>query len=159
MKTKTITTLGIGIALYVALSAMIKIPLVGHIQTDMGYIAFGVFCVLFGWLGAIVGVIGCLIESLIFSGWLPVGWMAGQLAIGVICGVAYKKTSNKVICSLITVVAVFIGIAIIKTGIECVLYSIPLNVKFVKNFTAFVADSIPMLIGMFLGFRLNKIRR
>lgn len=41
--------LAMGTALYIALSATAKIPLIGHIQTDLGYIVFGAFCVLFGW--------------------------------------------------------------------------------------------------------------
>lgn len=43
MNTKKIAFLGIGIALYVVLSMTIKIPLVGHIQTDFGYVAYGAF--------------------------------------------------------------------------------------------------------------------
>ena len=42
LTTKNIALLGIGTTLYVALSFMIKIPLISHIQTDLGYIAFGV---------------------------------------------------------------------------------------------------------------------
>ena len=40
--------MGIGIALYVVLGMMIKIPLIGHIQTDFGYVAYGTFLSLFG---------------------------------------------------------------------------------------------------------------
>ena len=35
-KTKKIALLGMGIALYVVLGAMVKIPLIAHIQTDLG---------------------------------------------------------------------------------------------------------------------------
>ena len=51
----------------------------------------------------------------------------------------------------------FIGIAVIKTGIECALYSIPIEIKFVKNCVAFVADTIPMLVGLFIGYRVKPI--
>lgn len=67
-KTKTICTLGILSALFVALSATMKIPLIGHINTELGYIAFGAALVMFGYLGISVGVIGCIASSLIFSG-------------------------------------------------------------------------------------------
>ena len=155
--TKKITMLAMGIALYVVLAATVKIPLIGHIQTDLGYVAFGAFCVLFGWIGAVVGVFGCLIESLLFSGWIPVGWMLGQVAIGVLCGICYKKTQNRVIRLLVTILAVFIGVAVIKTAIECALYSIPVQIKFTKNCVAFVADTIPMILGLVIGERLKPM--
>ena len=132
MSTKKVAYLGIGIALYVVLGLAMNIPLLAgsHIQTDLGYITFGAFCLLFGWEACIVGVVGCLIESLIISGWVPVGWMLGQIIIGVACGVGYKKCKQRWLQILITIAAVFIGIAIVKTGVECILYSIPILVKF-----------------------------
>ena len=155
-KTRKLCYLALGIALYVAMSASVKIPLVGHIQTDLVYIVFGAYCVLFGWQAVVVGVVGCLIESLIFSGWVPIGWMAGQIFIGLVCGLWYKYTENKVNSFkittriIVTVLAMFIGIGEIKTLIEVSLYSIPFGVKFAKNCIAFVADTIPMIIGMLI---------
>lgn len=158
-RTKTITFLGIGIALYVVLGLVMNIPLLAgtHLQTDLGYIVYAVFLMMFGWIGAIVGVIGCFIESLITSGWIPYGWLIGQAFIGIVCGIVYKKTDQKVMHVLVTIFAVFVGIALIKTGVECVLFSIPFSVKFVKNSVAFVADLIPMLLGLPLGYRFNKM--
>ena len=48
---KTIAFLGLGIALYAVLGLIMNIPLLAgtHLQTDLGYIAFFVFLVLFGW--------------------------------------------------------------------------------------------------------------
>lgn len=154
--TKNITFLGMLIALYVVLGLVMNIPLLAgsHLQTDLGYIAFAVALMMFGWQGMIVGVIGCLIESLVVSGWVPFGWMLGQAAIGIICGLAYKKTDNKIIHVVVTIAAVFIGIAGIKTLVECRLYSIPFAVKFAKNFIAFIADAVPMIIGLLVGYRL-----
>ncbi len=158
-KTRTVAYLGMGIALYVVLGMMVKIPLIGHIQTDLGYIAFGAFLYIFGWQALVVGAIGCLIESLIVSGWIPAGWIVGQILIGLICGYVYVKSEKKWLQILTTIISVFIGIAIIKTGIECLLYGIPLVVKFPKNTIAFVADTIPMLVGLFIGKRLKNIVR
>lgn len=157
--TKRITCLGVGIALYTVLGMSVNIPLIGHIQTDLGYVAFGAFLYLFGWSATIIGIIGCLFESLIVSGWIPIGWMAGQLAIGLICGIVYKRSDNKIVHILTTILAVFIGIGLIKTVIECSLYGIPFEVKFAKDMVAFVADVIPMLIGLFIGYRLDKEAR
>lgn len=154
-----ITFLGMGIALYAVLSLVMNIPLLAgtHLQTDLGYIAFAVFLMLFGWQGAIVGIAGCFIESLITSGWVPYGWLLGQAFIGILCGIIYTKVKPKWVHFLVTVVAVFIGIAVIKTGVECAMFSIPLIIKFPKNCVAFVADLIPMLVGLGISYRLKKL--
>lgn len=154
-KTKTICTLGIGIALYVALSAVLKIPLISHIQSDLGYIVFGAYCVMFGRKGTVVGVVGCLIESLIFSGWIPFGWILGQIAIGLICGYVYHQDISTGIKVLATVLAVAIGIVGIKTAVECSLYNIPVAVKIPKNAIAALSDTITMIIGFFVGRKLS----
>lgn len=152
MNTKRICNLSIGIALWVVLASVLKVPLIGHIQTDLGYIVFGVYCVIFGWQAAIVGGIGCLFESLIFSGWFPIGWILGNIFIGIVCGVVLNKYKiNKIVMFIIVLISVFVGIGIIKTVIECVLYQIPFEVKIVKNMIATVADMIPMYIGVVLG--------
>jgi len=155
---KRVAYLGIGIALYVVLGCVMNIPLLAnsHLQTDLGYIVFGVYCYLFGWMGVLVGAIGCVLESLLISGWFPVGWLAGQILIGIMCGIIYKRETNKIVHIVVTILAVFVGIAVIKTIIESVLYGIPLEVKFMKNFVAFIADTIPMLIGLALGYRLKR---
>ena len=151
--TKKIAYLGIGIALYVVLGMMVKIPLISHIQTDLGYIAFGVALYMLGPVACVVGIIGCLFESLLVTGWVPIGWMVGQLAIGIICGIAYKRIKSIPVNILITIAAVFLGVGVIKTGIECVLYDIPLLVKFPKNLIATIADIIPMIAGYFLAVK------
>lgn len=161
---KMICYLATGIALYIALSMTMKIPLIGHIQTDLGYIVFGVFCVLFGWKAFVVGLIGCFIESFIFSGWIPIGWMLGQIFIGITCGICYtlcdKKIKNKtikyIICISVTALSITIGIIGIKTAVECLLYKIPLVVKITKNSIAAVADFIPMVLGFIVGELLKK---
>ena len=148
--TKKVALLGVLTALYVVLSFTMKLPLISHIQTDLGYIAFGVAAVAVGVPALVVGVLGSLLVSLLTSGWVPIGWMLGQAFIGVVCGLAYRKNKSAILNILITIFAVFVGVGLIKTGVECYLYSIPFAVKFAKNFVAFVADSIPMLIGYFL---------
>lgn len=157
-KTKKISFLGLGIALYVVLGLVLQLPIFAnsHLQTDLGYVAFGVYCVCFGWLGAIVGAVGCLLESLLTSGWVPVGWILGQIFIGLLCGVVYKKTNNKAIHIIITVLAVFIGVGLIKTVVECYLFNIPFAIKIVKNSVASISDSITMLLGLILGYRLKR---
>ena len=93
--TKKITFTAIGIALYVVLSMSMKIPLIAHISLDSGYIAFALYCYHFGAIpGMIVGGVGCVLISLITTGWFPPGWFLGNLVIGLICGCLYKKDAT-----------------------------------------------------------------
>lgn len=146
MKTKNITLTAIGIALYVCLSMVMKIPVI------LGYIVLAVYCYLYGGIsGAIVGACGCFLISLIAIGWIAIGWPLGNLLVGAVCGVIYSKTKNHkwatLICIATTVISVFIGVAVIKTVVECALYSLPLGIKFAKNLVAFAMDAAVMCAG------------
>lgn len=162
--TKKISMLAMGIALYVVLSMTVKIPLIGHIQTDLGYIAYGVFLSFFGFPAILVGVLGCIIESLAFTGWFPVGWIFGQIFIGVMLSLCLPKIlsmKNKVVefflVCLVSLVAVFIGVGLIKTIIESNIWGIPFPIKFMKNVVATLADTPPLIIGVLLSSRLKGV--
>ena len=111
---------------------------------------------MFGWYGLFVGALGCLIENLLMRGWISYSWIAGQIIIGGMCGLAYTKYKSRLLKIFVTILAVFIGIGIVKTVIECVLYQIPFSVKFAKNFAGFVVDAVSMIIGLFIGELLKK---
>lgn len=147
----------LGIALYVVVSMMIKIPIgIGHLALDLGYIVFAVYCMKFGALaGAIVGGAGCVLVSLLSSGWFPLGWLLGNIAIGIICGLAYKKSSKVCFSNIIiTIAAVIFGVGVIKTVVECSMFSIPYAVKIPKNMIAAAMDAVVMVIGLIVS---NKI--
>lgn len=150
MNTRKIALTALGIALYVCLSMTVKIPLIAHISLDFGYIVLAVYCYHFGPIsGAIVGGCGCVLVSLITSGWFPPGWLIGNVLIGVICGLSYehdKPIKNMVI----SIFMVIIGIFWIKTVVECTMYNIPYEVKTVSNGVAAITDSIVMCIGVFI---------
>ena len=157
--TMWICQIALGIALYVVVSMVLKIPIgIGHISLDLGYIVLAVCCMRFGMLGgAIVGGAGCTVVSLLSSGWFPLGWMLGNVLIGIICGKAYQK--NESLCGTniaITSVAVLLGVGVVKTAVECLLFSIPLAVKIPKNMVAAVMDTIVMSIGLFVACRLSR---
>ena len=154
-RTKKITYLGMGIALYVVLSMTVKIQLINQIKTDFGYLAFGAFVNLFGVEGTIVGVLGCIIANSFVGSAFPPGWVLGQIFIGVFCGLLLKKTDKLWLKSVITVVAVFIGIGVIKTAVEVWLFQIPFKVKVIRNLVAFVADAIPMVIGVIISDKMK----
>lgn len=165
MKTKDICLTALGIALYVCVSMIIKIPVIGHISLDLGYIVLAVYCYIYGGLsGAIVGAGGSFLVSLIASGWIAIGWPIGNLFTGAVCGLAYNRAKGKrraaLISVTVTAISLFVGVGIIKTVVECALYSIPIAVKFAKNVVAFAMDTIVMQIGYFMAVAVEKrIRR
>ncbi len=161
-KTKQICITALVIALYVAFSMMVKIPVVGHISLDLGYIVFAVYAYRYGWItGTIVGVAGCTLVSMLASGWFPIGWILGQFLIGTLCGNAYTAdddTKAMIWNIAITIFSVLIGIAGVKTAVECLVYEIPLAVKLPKNTTAAVMDCVVMSVGVVLARYIDKVR-
>ena len=148
--------LGVGIALYVALSMTAKIPIVGHASLDLGYIVFAVYCYYDGsFAGAVVGGIGCMLVSLLTSGWFPPGWIAGNVLIGALVGYDSVQRKHDTIHRIGAVIgATFLGIFVTKTLIECALYSIPPAVKVPKSFIVWVMDAAVMSFGTWLAPKL-----
>lgn len=167
MNTKKICLISLGIALYVTSSLILKIPIIAHISLDLGYIFFAIYCYYFGPIsGAIVGGVGCMLISVLTSGWFPPGWIVGNVAIGLICGSVFSKTKRYtgknanvkvIILEIVTViVSVFFGIEFIKTFIECALYGMPIQVKLISNGIAAITDSIVMCIGVFMAHAFKR---
>ena len=157
LKTKQIAGISILTALYCVLSAMMKIPFIGAISLDLGYIVLTIGCALFGPWAAFIGAIGCGLESMIFSPYgFSISWFMANLIIGLGCGIVFKKTENILIRIIAIIGFVAIGMLGIKTGIECYLYHIPFAVKIVKNAVAFGIDTITMLIGLSITKRVVK---
>ena len=149
LKTRQITGIAFLTALYCVLSAMMKIPFIGAISLDLGYIALTVGCALFGPWAAIIGAVGCGLESILFSPYgFSISWFVANLIIGLGCGIVFKKTENIWLRIAAIVGFVAVGMLGAKTGIECYLYHIPFAVKIVKNAVAFGVDTITMLIGL-----------
>lgn len=149
--TKKICITGLMIALYCALSAMIKFTIIGHIQIDLGYIVLAIACILIGPWAAIVGDVGCAFESMMFSSYgFSISWFVANVIIGLICGFGFQKYKDIYIRCIIVIVSTAIGMLLIKTLIECNLYHIPFEVKIIKSAAAFILDSICMIFGLIL---------
>lgn len=156
-KTKKICPTALGIALYVALSMTAKIPFVGHISLDLGYIVLAVYCWMFGSVvGGIVGAVGCTLVSLLASGWFPPGWLVANLYIGLFCGWIFGPKNHgyskkpRIVHYMAVIGSVLLGVGVFKTLIECQLYSIPLEVKVPKNVFAATIDMVTMCIGLYI---------
>lgn len=157
LKTRQITGIAILTALYCVLSAMMKIPFIGAISLDLGYIALTLGCAIFGPWAAFIGAVGCGLESILFSPYgFSISWFIANLIIGLGCGIVFRKTEN--VWKHIVAIVVFVGLGMLgaKTGIECYLYHIPWAVKIVKNLVAFGVDSAVMIIGLGITNRVVK---
>lgn len=153
-KLKTMCLTALGIALYVVLSMTAKIPVIGHIGLDLGYVVLAIYAYRYGWVsGAVVGAAGCALVSLLTSGWFPPGWVLGNALIGIFCGNTYDHNDDNksfAVNVALSGFAVFLGIVVIKTAVECVMFDIPLAVKAPKNITAALIDIITMCVGVYI---------
>jgi uncharacterized membrane protein len=157
LKTRQMTGIAILTALYCVLSAMMKIPFIGAISLDLGYIALTLGCAIFGPWAAFIGAVGCGLESILFSPYgFSISWFIANLIIGLGCGITFKKTENIWIRIVAIIGFVAIGMLGAKTGIECYLYHIPFAIKIVKNFVAFGIDALVMIIGISISNRVVK---
>ena len=160
-KTLNIARIGIGIALYVALSMTLKIPIIGNIGLDLGYIVLAVYAYFLGSIPAmIVGSCGCILISLLMNGWFPLGWALGQLFIGFICGAVgeIEEDPKKRLLWMLaaSTYANMVGIGYIKTVVECLLYRLPFAAKFYRNIVAACVDACVMVGGVIVAHMLEK---
>mgnify|MGYP003571241207 CR=1 FL=1 len=158
MKTKDITFIAIGLALFVALSMCLRVPVFENYYLCLGYIVMTVYIWCFKWYeGAIIGCLGvilyCIIGGLGFNG-MP-GWAAGNIVIGLIIGMTLKfiqkiknKTVQVILTALVAIIASFIGIELIKSLIDSFVVSQPFVVRFAKNMTSFISDAFVIVISL-----------
>ena len=166
-KTNRVAVTAIFIAMYFVLSALLKIPVGGHITLDMGYIALTVAAVYLGAVPAmLVGGIGVFLESAVMSqrGVSP-GWILMNLIVGFFCGWVLHKAidgeKKKFWISACTVIplSMLAGVTV-KTLIDCAIYDLPLAAKIPTGLIALAADSAVMLaIGIPLSLAMkNRIK-
>ena len=118
--TKKICYIGMLTALYVVFSAFFKVNLIGNIMLDFGYIVFAIALCQFGPLGAVVGIAGCALESVLFSAYgFSFSWTVANTIIGVGCGICFVRVKRNVFRILIMAAFSALGLLFAKTIIEC----------------------------------------
>lgn len=164
-KTKLVALTGVGTALFVALTLCLQVPVFENYYLCLGYIAMAVFCYSVGTIsGTIVGCLGTFLYCLLISGMrgMP-GWVIGNLVIGIVIGLTFKKTKTmektwlKALINFLAIAAsTAVGILILKSLTECILYAQPMAVRMGKNVFAFVADVFVLEISLPICMTLDK---
>lgn len=154
---KNMCLTALGIALFVVLSFCLQVPVFENYYLCLGYVAMTLYCYYFGPVsGTTVGVVGVVLYCLLISGLrgMP-GWVAGNLVIGLVVGVTCKLTQSlksEWLRHIITGIAVVLSTAVamlgVKSLVEMLLYSQLFIFRVAKNFYAFVADSVVMIVSL-----------
>ena len=161
-----IATTGIGIALYVALSLCLQVPVFQNYYLCLGYVVMAVYLYSFGIIsGTIIGVSGCILHCLLISGLrgMP-GWSLGNLFIGITLGITFKLVKalkNKPLQYIINIVATVlytaVGMLLIKSYTEVLLYAQPFILRITNNSYAFFANSFVLVLSLPLCINLDRI--
>ncbi len=154
-----------GIALFVALTLCLQVPVFENYYLCLGYLVISVYCYYFGpWSAAAVGGIGVVLYCIITSGLrgMP-GWAIGNLVIGLTVGYTVrftKRLSSKKLQYALILTSVIISTAIailgVKSFVEYLLYAQPFVLRIAKNFYACVADVIVLMIGFPVSFAIRS---
>lgn len=156
MSVKKVCINGMGVALFVVMTLCLQVPVFENYYLCLGYVAMALYIYYFGTTsGVIVGTVGVFIYCLLTSGLrgMP-GWILGNIVIGVMCGITakvVKKYNRKYIKEIMMIASVIIstaiGILVVKSLVEVVLYGLPFMVRVANNIFAFVADVIVLVLG------------
>lgn len=166
--TKYICVTAVGIALFVVFSLCLQVPVFENYYLCLGYVAMAVYCYSFGAVsGTIVGVLGVVLYCLVISGLrgLP-GWALGNVVIGIALGLTFKRTKTMQktgikasINAAAIILSVTVGILGVKSVTESVLYLQPFLVRVGKNFYAWIADMVVLLLSLPICMTLDKTVR
>lgn len=155
-KIKNICISGIGIALFVTCSMCLSIPVFENYYLCTGYIVLAFFANKSIKDAITVGALGTILYCLLTNGLRGmVGWTLGNIIIALIVGLCCKfrhQCKNKFLGMFIVyigiVVGCFLGIVILKSFIEWLLFLEPMMLRMMKNSYAFIADALVMIVGM-----------
>ena len=162
---KRLCATAIGAALFVALTMCLQVPVFENYYLCLGYIVMAVCLYTFGTLsGTFVGVVGVVLYCLLIAGirGMP-GWAVGNLVIGLIVGLTFRFTKRikqkwlQAVINFISIaVSTALGILILKSLTEHILYAQPMVVRMGKNVFAFVADIFVLEFSLPVCMALDK---
>lgn len=155
-KTKFVCVTAIGIALFVAMSFVIQVPIFENYYICLGYLVMEVYLYRYGIVsGTIVGTIGVVLYCLLISGLrgMP-GWVVGNAMIGFCLGLVFKSTKWRKnwtfygFCGFEVIIATISGIIFMKSSVESYLYDQHIYARFAKNVYPCIADIAVLLLGL-----------
>ena len=168
VKTKKLALLAVGIALFVVLSLCLQVPVFENYYLCLGYLVMAVYCYSFGTLsGTLVGFFGVILYCVVISGLrgMP-GWALGNIVIGIALGLCFRMTrgmGSRFLAALlrvaVIVLSVALGILVVKSETESLLYAQPFLVRAAKNVYAFAADVFVLILSLPLCAVLDKQAR
>ena len=166
--TQRIALLAVGIALFVALSMCLQVPVFENYYLCLGYIVMAVYCYSFGTVnGTLSGTLGVVLYCLVINGLrgMP-GWALGNVVMGINLGLTFritKRMKNKTLGMVLNVAAIVVGTAlgilIVKSLVESILYAQLMVVRIGKNVYAFVADIVVLIVSLPICAVLDKTAR
>ena len=166
--TQRISLLAAGIALFVALSMCLQVPVFENYYLCLGYAVMAVYCYSFGTIsGTVAGTLGVVLYCLVINGLrgMP-GWALGNVVIGICLGLAFrmsKRMENRALATALCVAAIAAGTALgilgIKSVTESILYGQPFIVRVGKNIYAFIADVVVLIVSLPVCAMLDKTAR
>ena len=166
--TQRIALLSVGIALFVALSMCLQVPVFENYYLCLGYVVMAVWCYSFGTLsGTVAGTLGVVLYCLVINGLrgMP-GWALGNVVIGVCLGLVFritKRMKSRAAAFALDLAAIVAGTALgilgVKSLTECLLYAQPFLVRAGKNVYAFVADVVVLAVSLPVCMTLDPTAR
>ena len=157
LKTKKISLLAVGVALFAVLSLCLQVPVFENYYLCLGYLVMAVYLYSFGTLsGTVVGFLGVILYCVVISGMrgMP-GWSLGNVVIGILLGLTFRATRKlssgtvrAVICCVMIVAATALGILVVKSETEHLLYDQPFLIRAGKNMSAFIADCAMLILSL-----------
>lgn len=157
-----------GIALFVALSLCLQVPVFENYYLCLGYVVMAVYCYSFGvFSGTAVGVLGVVLYCLLIGGLrgMP-GWCLGNLAIGVLVSLSFRLIRGMkhgalwwMIQIVVIILATAVGILGLKSLLEHFIYAQPFLLRTANNIYAFVADVVMLLVSLPICVKLDGYLR
>ena len=164
MTTKKICVTAMGVALFVVLALCLQVPVFENYYLCLGYVPMMVFCWYFGPVsGMTVGTLGVIVYCLLTNGLrgMP-GWVAGNLVIGLLVGLACRIPRGKwtpLIVGGAILISTAVGILGVKSFVEVILYAQPMVLRMAKNLYAFVADVVVLFAAVPVCVSLENVVR